>query len=788
MNKYQELCSQLSLDEKILLITGADFWSTAAIPHIGLEKIVLSDGPSGVRGPLWDERDPSLSFPSASSVSASFSHEGVRLIGQLSAFEARRKGVDVVLGPTINLHRSPLGGRHFECYSEDPIYSGLLAAEYINALQDQGVAGTLKHFVANDSENDRMSMSSEVDDATLWDVYLKPFEIAVREANPWLVMSSYNRINGVHGSDNKLLDHPLKEDWGWDGVVVSDWGAVNFTVESAIASTDLEMPGPIGQWGAKLKIAIQTGQVPEAFIDKKVVRIIRLADRVGRLGTPAKLHRTFSNQETQFHIRELAADGTVLVKNINTLPLNSGVKIALFGGHAQFGREQGGGSATVVPAEVIYPLEGLRNNAPTGTTIDYYYAVDSSVRLNLFNRDNSKLPESNEPGVHLQILDASGKILVDETRLSSQIICMDQEIATKAERAIIRTDIYVDSDGEYYLGMATVGNVQFGVNGKVIKMKIGLETNDPAEYILNPPEGKSKFKLKAGIPNPATFIYEKGGSSTSLPAFSFIAGIAPVCKPVSEVLREAATVAQKNDVSIVFTGTNSNIESEGYDRKNMTLPDGHNNLIHQVARNSKKTVVVVNAGSPIEMPWFDEVDAVLISWFPGQQMGNAIADIIYGVREAGGRMPTTWPIAMSDCPVLNTNPTDGKLFYSEGSYIGYRGYIKNGIIPRLPFGYGLSYTEFSAIFLSTTKKFATIQVENLGDREGFYVAQIYVQSISSKLEDRKFAGFKKVKIQPGETLIFEVAISQDASISEGAWKIALANHAFEEGQSIVSDN
>ncbi len=211
MNNYVKLCKKLNLDEKISLITGDDFWSTVALPSIGLEKIVFSDGPTGVRGPIWDERYPSLSLPSASSVAASFNRNGIKLVGELSASEARRKGVDVVLGPTINLHRSPLGGRHFECYSEDPIYSGLIAREYVRAVQNQGVGATLKHYVANDSENERFTMSTEVDDATLNEVYLKPFEIAIRDAQPWLVMSSYNKINGVHGTDHDLLKHPLKD-------------------------------------------------------------------------------------------------------------------------------------------------------------------------------------------------------------------------------------------------------------------------------------------------------------------------------------------------------------------------------------------------------------------------------------------------------------------------------------------------------------------------------------------------------------------------------------------------
>lgn len=782
-NNLQALCDSLSLDEKISLITGEDFWSTVPINHIGLKKMVVSDGPTGVRGPIWDERDPSLSLPSASSVSASFSHEGIKLVGQLSAAEARRKGVDVVLGPTINLHRSPLGGRHFECYSEDPIYSGLIATEYVRSVQEQGVGGTLKHYVANDSENERFTMSSEVEDAILAEVYLKPFEMAVRDAKPWLVMSSYNHINGVHGTDNKLIDNPLKKDWNWDGVVVSDWGAINFTEESAIASTDLEMPGPIGKWGEKLKHAVEAGRVPVSAIDAKVVRILRLAERVGKLNLKELPHKSFTQAEALSVIRTLSADGTVLVRNSGVLPITSPIKIAVFGGHAKYGREQGGGSATVLPESVVYPLEGLIQNAPAGTSITYNYAVDSSERVNLFDKKNAKLPGTNNPGLKLTITDKNGKVLEEEVRFSSQIIAMDFSVAANAHKAKLETDIYVEEDGEYYLGMAAIGSVEFGASGKTSKHVIGIESDDPAAYILNPPERRDVFTLKAGVPNPAKFVYEKFDFGGSLAAFSIIAGIAQVTKPINDAIAEATSIAAQNDVSIVFTGTNSNIEAEGYDRKNLNLPNGHDALISAVAKASKKTIVVVNAGSPVEMPWFSEVDAVLIAWFPGQEMGNAIADIIYGKREAGGRMPTSWPSKMSDAPVLNTTPTNGKLAYSEGAYIGYRGYAKKGVKPLLPFGFGLSYTTFESELISATKSSAQVSVKNTGAKAGYFVAQIYVKNEGDEIFDRRFAGFKKVYLEAGASTEVDVALAPDAFKGSSNWVVSLCDNALETGRS-----
>src|SRR4051794_8863574 len=278
----QELLSALSLEQKVRLLTGADFWALHAEPAVGLRSIVTSDGPAGVRGRLWDERDPSANVPSPTALAATWDAARVERLGRLLAFEARRKGVDVLLAPTVNLHRSPLGGRVFECFSEDAYLTGAIGAAYVRGLQAEGVAATVKHFVANDSETERFTLDARVGERALHELYLLPFELILAE-HPWAVMAAYNRVNGTTMTESPLLHDVLKDEWGWDGLAMSDWGAARDTVNAGNAALDLAMPGPGGPFGDALTEAVRDGRVNEAAIDDKVLRILRLAGRVGAL-------------------------------------------------------------------------------------------------------------------------------------------------------------------------------------------------------------------------------------------------------------------------------------------------------------------------------------------------------------------------------------------------------------------------------------------------------------------------------------------------------------------------
>ncbi len=311
----------LTLEEKVQLLTGRDFWNTWPIEKIGLRRILVSDGPSGVRGEAWDERDPSLNLPSATALASAWDPEIARRYGAAAAVEARRKGVDVVLGPTINLHRSPLGGRHFESLSEDPVLTAELAASYVKGAQDNGVGATPKHYIANDSETDRFTVDARVSDRALHELYLLAFEKAITEAHAWLVMSAYNSVNGVTATENALLETPLNSEWGFDGVVISDWTAVR-SLESAKAAQDLVMPGPEGPWGAALVEAVRAGQIDESVVDRKVLRILRLAQRVGALEGTSPVEPALVEDGATF-AREAAVAGTVLLANNGILPLDA---------------------------------------------------------------------------------------------------------------------------------------------------------------------------------------------------------------------------------------------------------------------------------------------------------------------------------------------------------------------------------------------------------------------------------------------------------------------------------
>ena len=356
--------ARLSAEQKVRLLTGADFWALYPEPDAGLRRVVTSDGPAGVRGETWDERDTSANVPSPTALAATWDCDRVAAIGRLLAAEARRKGVDVLLAPTVNLHRTPYGGRHFECFSEDPLLTARIGVAYVRGLQGQGVGATVKHFICNDSETERMSVDVRIDERTLRELYLAPFEAIVREAGAWAVMASYNGVNGSTMTESPLLRAILHDEWGYDGLVMSDWTATRATEAAARAALDLAMPGPaerFGPWGDTLLEAVRAGRVDEALIDDKVVRILRLAARVG--GLDGAVPASPAPVDIPRELRATAAASFVLARNERSLlPLDgSGLgRVALIGPNAEIARTLGGGSATVYPPYTVSPLDGLR--------------------------------------------------------------------------------------------------------------------------------------------------------------------------------------------------------------------------------------------------------------------------------------------------------------------------------------------------------------------------------------------------------------------------------------------
>lgn len=798
--RLDSLVQELSLEEKVQLLTGRDFWTTMPVEKIGLRSMVMSDGPSGVRGEMWDERRPSMNFPSATAISSSWDPGIADRLGAASAVEARRKGVDVVLGPTINLHRSPLGGRHFEAFSEDPVLTGELAAAYVNGLQRNGVAATPKHYVANDSETDRFTVDVQVDERPLRELYLLAFEKAIVESRAWLVMSAYNSINGTTATENDLLETPLNSEWGFDGVVISDWTAVR-SIDSAKASQDLVMPGPDGPWGEALVAAVRTGDVSEATVDRKVLRILQLAARVGALeGFEPVQAEPVDREDLVAFIREASSAGTVMVKNDGVLPLDSAVtgKVAVIGHNAKFARTQGGGSATVLPEKIISPLEGIQ--AAFGTE-NVTYSFGAIVQEGVAELPLAQLinPVTREPGLRVSFLDGAGGELFTEDRRSTALVWFGGDAPVRDSSTVRLHTVYTpDETGTVRLGAATVGRTRLYVNDALLhESVIEMDGKDIAESFLAPPSSTVEVPVSAGVPMDIRVELDTAGRTGPLEnALSVTLGTEPADTDSEVLIIEAARAAREADVAVVVVGTNSRVESEGYDRTTLDLPGLQDRLVHAIAAANPRTIVIVNAGSPVVMPWRHEVAAILIGYFGGQEFGNALTDILVGTTEPGGRLPTTWPATQGPVPVLNTTPdADGKLRYAEGIHIGYRAWLKTGATPAYEFGYGLGYTTWSLDAFDAPAQAAagmvlplTVTLTNTGNRAGKNVVQIYAEKPDSAVERpvRWLVASAPVWAGPGETVTatIEVPTRLLAYWDEG-WTYESGVYALRLGTSVT---
>lgn len=766
-----ELIGRLDLDEKVQLLTGRDFWTTWPIEKIGLRRMLVSDGPSGVRGEVWDERSPSLNLPSATALSSSWDRSIAKRYGAAAAVEARRKDVDVVLGPTINLHRSPLGGRHFEGFSEDPVLTADLAAAYVSGVQENGVGATPKHYIANDSETDRFTVDVRVGDRALRELYLLAFERAIVETRAWLVMSSYNSINGFTATENDLLETPLNSEWGFDGVVISDWTAVR-SVDSARAAQDLVMPGPDGPWGAALVAAVRSGEIDEEVVDRKVRRILRLAARVGALEgfEPAVAEPVLVEDGVAF-AREAAAAGSVLLRNEGELPWDASAltSVAVIGHNAREARTQGGGSATVLPEKVVTPLDGIRAALP-GARVDYALGAVVQDGVAPLMLDTITNPVTGEPGQRVRFLDAEGEELFVEDRRATSLVWFGGTAPIGASaRVEFSTILTPTADATVRLGFAVAGTARVFVDGEpFLEHTLAPVGNDLGASLLAPPSVSAPLAVTAGTPVDIRIEYDIVHAEGDLDgALGFTYGLEPDDTPADLLIEEAVALARDADVALVVVGTNSAVESEGYDRSSLDLPGEQDALVRAVAAANPRTVVVVNAGAPVLLPWRDEVAAVLVGYFGGQEMGDAVADILLGRVEPGGRLPTTWPAAIEDVPVLSTLPIDGELHYDEGIHIGYRAWLRSEVEPAYGFGHGLGYTSFELLSVSEPspvpaggEAVLVVDVVNTGERAGKVVLQAYAERRDSAVERpvRWLVGFESGVVEAGATAQIPVTV------------------------------
>jgi beta-glucosidase len=767
----------LSLEQKVRLLTGADFWSLHAEPTIGLRRLVVSDGPAGVRGERWDEREPSANVPSPTALAATWDEPLVQEVGRLLAFEARRKGVDVLLAPTVNLHRTPFGGRHFECFSEDPLLTARIGVGYVRGVQGGGVGATVKHFVANDSETERMSLDARVDERALRELYLAPFEAIVREARVWSVMAAYNGVNGHRMTESPLLRDVLHDEWGFDGLVMSDWFATRSTAASARAALDLVMPGPSGPWGAALAAAVREGAVAEATIDDKVIRILRLAARVGALeGSPAAAAPQFSDAQVAACLRRVAAAGFVLARNEDAaLPLerSSVARIAVIGPNAATARTLGGGSATVFAPYTVSPLDGLRAALGQTAQIDHAIGVTSSARIPVADTAALRPPDSDEAGVEVRFVAGDGTVLGTEQRMSGALVWMgsfgDDITATDVAWVEVGARLRASRAGTYLVGGSGVGRFRLEVGGEeVFAGRLGLPPGaDIVEALMIPPQAVHEVALKAGEEVDVVLAHQVGSAASELgdTGTSFQLNLRPPHGTDGEEIERAVALARDADVAVVVVGTTEEVESEGFDRRSLALPGRQDELVRRVAQVNRRTVVVVNAGAPVLLPWADDVAAVLLAWFPGQEFGHALADVLLGAVEPGGRLPTTWPRRAAGLP--STRPVDGVLDYAEELRVGYRG----DVVARFAFGHGLGFTtwEYVALDAPPTAPAAAdvtvgVTLRNTGARRGREVVQLYAAREQSSVErpSRWLAGFASVEADPGEEVTVALTVAARA--------------------------
>ncbi|MFE2634352.1 beta-glucosidase [Streptomyces scopuliridis] len=778
--------ARLDLDTKARLLSGQDRWSLPGIPEIGLKSLVMSDGPIGVRGVRWSADDPSIALPSPTALAATWDQDLARRAGTLLAQEARRKGVHVLLAPTVNLHRSPLGGRHFEAYSEDPYLTGVIGTGYVEGVQSGGVGTTVKHFVANDAETDRFTVNNVISERALREVYLAPFEAIVENAHPWGIMTAYNAVNGTTMSEHRyLVNEVLRGEWGFDGINVSDWTAARSTKGAIEGGLDVAMPGPQTVYGPALADAVRAGEVERAEVDKAVRNVLRLAARVGILeGAEPVVTHVPGEIDGEALAREIARRAFVLVRNEDgALPLRPG-KVAVIGAAARDARVMGGGSATVFPTRIVSPLDGLAAVLPEGALS---YAVGADPRTELTVADQGF-------ELHAVCRDADGAVIGTCGVPNGQIHWTDSDlpygVTPDRLHSVELTGTFTPRDtGPHTFGIKGAGAFVLAIDGTTYYEDVQLrDEDDPFSGFFSAPVPRGQAELIAGEAIEVSLVHVVDEVPADDITFT-LAHQEPLRDP-DELIAEAVDAARAADTAVVVVATTDRVESEGYDRTDLHLPGRQNDLVSAVAAANPNTVVIVNSGAPVELPWRDEVAAVLLSWFAGQECGTALADVLTGAHEPGGRLPTTWG-SFDDAPVTQVVPESGELPYAEGVFIGYRAWEREGRSPAYAFGHGLGYTDWTYESVTSDGTTATVRLRNSGERAGREVVQVYLAPGQPDTErpTRWLVAFAGVEAGPGESVEVTVGLPRRAfevwDEGNNTWSFAKGSYEIEVGRSIA---
>jgi beta-glucosidase len=782
------LISQMTLEEKAYLLSGdTTNFDSRPLTRLGIPAFRMTDGPVGVR---WDK---SCAFPVSVCMAATWNPDLIYQVGQALGQEAKGKGRNTLLGPCVNIHRAPMTGRNFESFGEDPFLAGRIAASYVRGVQSEKVIATTKHFACNNQEFERNSIDARVDERTLHEIYLPAFRAAVQEGGTWAIMSSYNRLNGHYASANTwLLTDLLKNDWGFKGFVMSDWGAVHSVEPTLYAGLDLEMPN-----GRYLNVdnvveTIHEGRMKETKIDAKVRRMLRAMAANGYFEKEIPDGGSTDTPEHRAVALKIAQEGIVLLKNDkNLLPIDRQTvhSIAVIGPNATRLRTGGGGSSRVQPNEAMSPFDAVRIKAGEGIDVRLAQGL-------MYDADVEPIPAE-----YLQPPDGyTGPGLLGR-------YYANREFA--GDPVLVRVDRQINFDWGSH-GPKGVADDYFSVTweGKLIPPQtslyaLAIGSDDGSRLFLNDSLLVDNWG-QHGVVVRMAFVTLRAGEPVNIRIeFDEAAGDAAMSLSWKAIraapLEEAIETAQKSDMAIVFAGYSDQFESEGFDRSDLFLPSGQAELIQKVAAVNPNTVVVLNSGAAVDMRnWIDVVPALIEAWYPGQEGGKAIADILFGEVNPSGKLVTSFMKQWEDCPAYGNYPgEDDTEHYAEGVFVGYRYFDTKDIAVNFPFGHGLSYTHFQYSGLKVSKK--TIQadktldvqltVTNAGDRDGAEVVQLYVgdDKASVPRPKKELKGFQKVFLKAGQSKTVQIKLKPEDlafwDICRHDWKVESGKFTLYVGSS-----
>ncbi|KAJ5494468.1 hypothetical protein N7463_010555 [Penicillium fimorum] len=783
----EHVLSELSLNEKVSL---------------------LSDGPNGVRGTRFFNGVPAACLPCATALGASFDSELIFSLGKLLGLECKAKGAHVLLGPTINIQRSPLGGRGFESFSEDPVLSGSLAASYCLGVQSENVIPTPKHLVCNDQEHERVAVSSLVTERALREIYLLPFQLAITSANPGALMTSYNKVNGCHASESPdLLQDVVRKEWNYKGLIVSDCVS-----EAVNAGLDLEMPGPSRFRGSGLVHAITSNKVSERTINERVRAVLELIKQAASSEIPENAPEVQRNlPEDKALLRRAAAESIVLLKNNDQiLPLDPLKKTLVIGPNANIAAYCGGGSAALSPYYAITPLEGISGSCTGGVT--FSQGVYSHKELPLLG-DQLKT-EDGQTGYIFSVFTEPSS---NKDRKAVDILHMKSSSAFLMDykHPEVHSDLYYitmegifepTESGLYDFGLTVAGTGELFIDGEKVVDNKNNQRQGTSFFGIGTPEERGSKYLEAN--QRYKIVVDYGTAPTSNLKLHGVVSFGPGglrvggCKRIDteQAIQEAVDLAATADQVIICVGLSGEWESEGFDRPHMDLPPMSDQLVERVLAIHPNAAVVVQSGTPVTMPWARDVKALLHAWYGGNETGNGIADVIFGNVNPSGKLPLSFPEFIEQNPAyLSYRSEGGRVLYSEDVYVGYRYYEKIKAKPLFAFGHGLSYTAFRLSTLAVSQPLkalnrvkeevleVSVSVENVGSCSGAETVQVYISppsNASIARPVRELKGFKKVKLQQGEKQ--EVVITIQVALATSFWDERLSSWLSEAGEYTVT--